>query len=186
MATKVEKKLPVILMMMIHEDRAQRFLHGLKKPLRFKLFLLARLPLALLAGLRLEEATMERAVVSLPFTYLSKNPFRSTYFAALSMAAEMSTGIPGFVFCRAADKPVSMLLLDMEGHFGKKATGRTYFSSEDAPLVREAVARASASPEAQTVVVQSIGRNREGTEICRFQFKWSFKAKGKPLEGNGG
>ncbi len=186
MPTKVKKKLPLILTGMINEDRARRFLERLKKPLRFRLFMLGRLPLALLAGLRLEDASMDKAVVSIRYAYLNKNPFRSTYFAALSMAAEMSTGIPGFVFSSASDKPVSMLLIAMEGRFSKKATGRTFFRSEEAPLIREAVERAGNSPEAQTVRVTSIGRDEEGNEICRFHFTWSFKAKGKPLERNEG
>ena len=183
---KGKKIFHVDLQKMIDEDRAKRFLKRLKKSFRFKLFLLTRLPLALLAGLRLEEAVLDKTVISIPFTYFSKNPFRSTYFAALSMAAEMSTGIPGFVFVMAADKPISMLLTDMEGQFSKKAVGRTYFSSEDGWLVREAVARASESTEAQTVWVRSIGRDSEGKEICRSRFHWSFKAKKKPLQGNEG
>jgi len=167
---------------MIHEDRARRFLQKLKRPLYFRLFLLTRLPLALLAGLRLEEAGPEKTVVSIPFGYLSKNPFRSTYFAALSMAAEMSTGIPGFVYSKAAGKPVSMLLVAMDGRFSMKATGRTRFSFTDARLIRDAVDEAANSLEARTVEVLSIGRDREGNEVCRFRFTWSFKAKGNPLE----
>lgn len=52
--------------------------------------MLLKLPLAFVAKLRIDQMNMHQASVSLPFNYLNKNPFRSIYFAALSMAAELS------------------------------------------------------------------------------------------------
>jgi len=162
---------------MIDEARAEKFLKQMRKPLRFKLFLLTRLPLAFLAGLRLEHADLHGAKVSIRFSFLNKNPFRSTYFAALSMAAEMTTGLPGFVYAQSAERKVSMLLVRMKGDFTKKAIGRSTFVSSDGLKIRESIEKTLESGEAQTVEAQSIGYNEAGEEVARFQFTWSFKAK---------
>ena len=62
----------------------------LKSPLQFRAYLLAKLPLALFAGLRVRELDAGRCAVSVPYGWRSTNPFRSTYFAALGMAADRS------------------------------------------------------------------------------------------------
>ena len=61
----------------------------------FKFFLLQKMPIALLAGVRVRALNAESAVVSIPYKWLSQNPFRSVYFATQAMAAEMSTGVIG-------------------------------------------------------------------------------------------
>ena len=58
----------------------------------FKLFSIFKLPLAFLTGLKIEKLKGEKCITSVRLKYLNKNPFRSTYFAVLSMAAELSTG----------------------------------------------------------------------------------------------
>ena len=60
---------------------------------KFKLFLLKELPMGFLAGMKVRELTEEKGVVTIPYKYLTKNPFKSMYFACLAMAAELSTGI---------------------------------------------------------------------------------------------
>ena len=41
------------------------------------------MPLAVVAGLRVDKVTTENAQVSLPYRWRNQNPFRSIYFAAL-------------------------------------------------------------------------------------------------------
>lgn len=72
-----------------------KLLAEMSSPWKLRLWMMAKLPLAWLAGLRMEELTADRCRISVPYRWLSQNPFRSTYFAALSMAAEMSTGALG-------------------------------------------------------------------------------------------
>ena len=57
---------------------------------KMKLFMLMKLPFGFLAGLKITKINSQKASVSIPYKYLNKNPFRSIYFAALSMAAELS------------------------------------------------------------------------------------------------
>lgn len=148
-------------------------------PMLLRGFFLAKLPLALIAGLRIREFTPERCVATVPYGWLTTNPFRSTYFAALSMAAEMSTGALAMVTVETAPKPVSMLITGMTATFGKKATGLTSFTCADGAKLSEGVARAVATGEPVTVEALTIGTAPDGVEVARFTFTWSFKVKSR-------
>lgn len=142
-------------------------------------FMLAKLPLALFAGLRMRELTADRCVVSVPYGWRSTNPFRSTYFAALSMAAEMSTGAPAMMAVEMASQPVAMLIVGLEASFEKKATSTTAFVCEDGHQAFAAVAETIRTGEPVTVRMETVGRMPDNTLVARFVFTWSFKRRSK-------
>ena len=148
-------------------------------PMLMRGFFLAKLPLALIAGLRLRELTPERCVTTVPYGWRTTNPFRSTYFAALSMAAELSTGALAMAAVETAPAPVSMLITGMTATFGKKATGLTSFTCADGAKLSEGVARAVATGEPVTVEALTVGTAPDGAEVARFTFTWSFKVKSR-------
>lgn len=146
-------------------------------PWAMRAFMFARLPLAWFAGLRVEQLDDEICEVSVPRGWRTQNPFRSTYFAALTMAAELSTGAPAMIAVQAAGVPISMLVTDVRGTFGKKATGRVVFSYEGVQAMSTIVQQAVESGEGMTVDAETVGRMADGTEVARFTFTWSFKKK---------
>src|ERR671912_432479 len=100
-------------------DTAEEFIRLIKHPVKFRLFLFWKLPSAFFAGVRVKEINKSTCIVKVPYKWFSQNPFRSTYFACLSMAAEMSTGALSMI--HLADKPpVSMLVLKVNGDYKKK------------------------------------------------------------------
>ncbi|SHN43415.1 DUF4442 domain-containing protein [Chitinophaga sp. CF418] len=145
---------------------------------KFSLFLLWKLPSAWLAGVRLKQLEEGQCTTVVPFRWLSQNPFRSTYFACLAMAAEMSTGLLSIMYTRAAaPRRVSMLVTGMEASFVKKATGKTWFTCQDGAAIKAAIARTAATGEPEVLTVNSIGKSRDGTLIASFAITWSFKGK---------
>ena len=112
----------------------------MKHPVKFRMFLLTKLPAAYLAGVCVREADEKRCLVTVPYKWLSQNPFRSTYFACLSMAAEMSTGALAMAQLYKLNPSVSMLVVKVESDYFKKATGRTSFVCEDGQLFDSASA----------------------------------------------
>lgn len=146
-------------------------------PFLMKLFYLAKLPLGFMAGLRLRELDERRAVVTIPYGWRTTNPFRSTYFAALSMAAELSTGVLAGLAADLAPRPVAFLIVGMTARFEKKATATTTFVCEQGDQLAAAVARAVETGEPATAEVETVGRSPEGTVVARFTFTWSFKAR---------
>lgn len=163
----------------IDPARIQSMRRQVLSPLGMRAWMLVKLPLALMAGLRVTELDADRCVVTIPYGWRSQNPFRSTYFAALSMAAEMSTGALALILIQASPQPTSMLITGMTAEFIKKATSTTTFTCDAGPTLREAVMEALASGEPVTRTVESVGRLPNGEIAARFTFTWSFKRKSK-------
>jgi acyl-coenzyme A thioesterase PaaI-like protein len=155
---------------------AAAFRRTISSPLKLRLFMLRSLPMAYLAGLRLREITPERATVTVPFKYLTKNPFRSIYFACLSMAAEMASGILAMMNIQGQGR-VSMLVVGMEAEFTKKAVGLIAFTSPDGQRIAQAIAESRATGEGRTVVCTSTGVDEAGETVAVFRITWSFRAK---------
>lgn len=153
------------------------FVRMVKHPLKFRLFLFWRLPSAYICGVRVRDIDEKKAVVTVPYKWLSQNPFRSTYFACLSMAAEMSTGILALAEVNGRKPGVSMLVVKVESDYFKKATARTTFVCEDGPLFQQAIEETIATGEARTVRARSVGRNKEGEVVAEFWVTWSFKVR---------
>ncbi len=156
---------------------AAKFLQLINNPFKLRLFLLAKLPSAFFSGVRVLVADEKHCVVSVPYKWFSKNPFRSTYFACLSMAAEMSSGVLALAHEYKRTPPLSMLVLKIQGSFIKKATGRTHFTCEDGLLLKEAIENAIASNSSTTFTAKSYGRNAANELVAEFDITWSFKAK---------
>ncbi|MBC6990818.1 DUF4442 domain-containing protein [Hymenobacter sp. BT491] len=138
--------------------------------------MLRSLPMAYLAGLRVKDMTPEHAVVTVPFKYLTKNPFRSIYFACLAMAAELASGVLSMMYV-SSGSPVSMLVVKMEAEFSKKAVGLISFTSSDGAAIGQAIAESRATGEGRTVVCTSTGTDEAGDVVAVFRITWSYRAK---------
>jgi hypothetical protein len=158
---------------------ARTLVRRLTNPFLLRLFFLRTLPLALAAGVRLRALDEARCATSVPYGWRSTNPFRSTYFAALAMAAELSTGALGMLAVRLAPEPVALLIVDMTASFEKKATALATFTCESGAAVFAAVAQTLATGEPATAEMTTVGRLPDGTVVARFTFRWSFKRRRK-------
>jgi hypothetical protein len=156
---------------------AGTFFKKMKNPVFFRMFLLTKLPVAYFSGVRVKDIDEKACRVTVPYKWFTKNPFRSTYFASLSMAAEMSTGALAMAHLYKSDPPVSMLVLKVESEYFKKATARTSFICNDGDLFRNAVRQAISNNEPSVVRARSIGTNQEGEKVAEFYITWSFKAR---------
>lgn len=143
------------------------------------MFLFTKLPIAFFAGVQLRRLETEEAAVSVSYKWFNKNPFRSVYFAVLLMAGEISTGILCMAYLYKRNPGVSMLLIQNESNFYKKATGKITFTCTDGTLINEAVNKAIATGEAITVRCRSVGKNEQHETVAEFYFTWSFKTRKK-------
>ncbi|MEO8771973.1 MAG: DUF4442 domain-containing protein [Ferruginibacter sp.] len=154
-----------------------KFLEIVQNPIKFRLFLLSKLPSAFFSGVRIKYADEGKAIVTIPYKWFSKNPFKSTYFACQSMAAEMSTGVLAMAFTFEQKPAVSMLVIKTEAVYLKKATGITTFTCEDGPMLKQAIDEAMASGKGTSFAARSIGKDKDGETVAEFTITWSFKAK---------
>jgi len=156
--------------------QAAAFRRQVLNPLKLRLFMLRKLPMAWLAGLRLVALTPEAATVTIRYKYLNTNPFQSIYFAALAMAGELASGIQGMMQVQSG-APVSMLVVKLDAEFTKKAVGLIAFTCPDGAAIAQAVAESRATGEGRTVVCTSTGRDEAGDVVAVFRVMWSFRAK---------
>lgn len=146
---------------------------------KLKVFMLQKLPLAFVAGLKIIEISRQAARVRIPYKHLNINPFKSMYFAAQSMAAELSTGILALAAVQDEEAPISMLVLNMQAVFTKKATSAVVFSCNDGKAIAQAIHQAKNTGEGQTITVKSQGFDQNNDMVSEFQFTWTFKLKTK-------
>lgn len=161
---------------------ANEFIQSMKHPVKFRMFLFLKLPAAFIAGVRIKYIDESKCLVTVPYKWLSQNPFKSTYFACLAMAAEMSTGALAMAHLFKRVPPVSMLVVKVNSDYYKKATGRTTFTCEDGQQLKQTIEKAIATGEGQSFTATSVGRNEHGETVAEFFVTWSFKARtNKPV-----
>ena len=156
---------------------ADRFIKLVKHPIKFNLFLLTKLPSAFFCGVRVQSISEENAVVTVPYKWLSQNPFKSTYFACLAMAAELSTGLLSMMNTYQRQPAVSMLVTELEASYFKKATELTFFTCEAGAAIKNCIEEAIKTGEGVSIKAKSTGRNSAGEIVAVFYITWSFKTK---------
>jgi hypothetical protein len=156
---------------------AQTFRNRLNSPRLFQAYMAAKMPLGALAGLKVEALDGYKCSVSVPYSWRTKNPFGSIYFAALSMAAELSCACLALQAARAPEEKVAVYPIGIKGDFLKQAKAKTTFTCTEGPELFEAVRRAVDSGEAVTLVTNTVGQTDEGLIVARFDFTWSYKKK---------
>jgi hypothetical protein len=156
---------------------AAEMIRLLRHPVKFRLFLLRKLPAAYFSGVRIKEIDEQHCAATIPFKWLTQNPFRSTYFASLSMAAELSTGVLALVHGFRRKPPVSMLVVKVESVYLKKAIGKTTFVCNDGDALKSAIETAIQGQEGVVFAARSTGTNAAGEVVAEFVITWSFKAK---------
>lgn len=139
--------------------------------------MLYTLPAAWFCGVGIRRLDERGCETTVPYGWRSQNPFRSTYFAAQAMAAEMSTGALLLLAVEDAGVPISTLIVELRSTFGKKATALTTFRCENGAEVFRAIADAKATGEARTVTCETVGTMADGTEVSRFVLTWSVKVR---------
>ena len=143
---------------------------------KFNLMLLTKLPMAFFLGVRVKTCTESIGKTTIPFWWLSQNPFKSVYFAAQCSAAELSTGM--LVIAATGNNPkFSTLLLKVEAEYSRKAVSRIEFTCHDGQMIRDAVQRAKKTGEGITFTASSVGRQKDGSEVSRMKFTWSVKVR---------
>lgn len=144
---------------------------------KFNLFLLKNLPAAFFSGVKLISVTEDSSIVSIPYKWFTRNPFHSTYFACLSMAAEMSTGILAMANVYQRSPKISMLVTAIEGRFYKKAIAPIHFICNEGLTIKKAIEASITEKKPQSIRVASLGFNEQKESVADFWITWSFKVK---------
>jgi Domain of unknown function (DUF4442) len=154
------------------------FLKKLNSGWMMRWFMFLRLPGAWFMRVQLVSCDGKTAVVKMPYSWRTQNPFNSIYFAAQCAAGEYSTGVLA-LYALHGEQPVSMLVTHVSSEYYKKASQTIYFTCEEGEKVQNAVKTTLATGEPVTLQMMSTGRFADGTEVSKVWITWSFKRKEK-------
>ena len=143
----------------------------------FSKFLWAKLPIAKIAGLKLNHYDEEKAQIAVKLGWLNQNPFKSMFWAVQGMAAELSTGVLSISKIQKSGHKISMLVVGLEANFTKKAVGKILFTCDQGKELDAILQKAIETGEGQTLKMRSIGIDEQGNQVSEFVFNWSFKVK---------
>ena len=158
-------------------SKQSAFLKDFLSPAKQHIYFAKNLPMALLSGTKLISLDEEKSVATVPFKYLNKNPFQSTYFAVMSMAAELSTAAPAMLALKGVDANVALIIVDLKAEFFKKAQTKTTFTCTDFKAFESALRTLGNTGDTVAVTAKTIGTNSAGEEVAAFDFTWSFKRR---------
>lgn len=143
----------------------------------FKQTITTQIPIAWIAGVRLESWEENKVSTKVKYDFLNQNPFKSIFWAVQGMAAEFSSGLMANAKIAKSGENISMLVLGMQSKFLKKAVGKIVFTCEDGENIDLAIKEAISTKEGVLINVKSIGIDEEGDIVSEFQFTWTFKVR---------
>lgn len=146
-------------------------------PKRLNTFLMFKLPAAYICGVRTTHIDDSKCMVSVKQRWINQNPFKSMFWAVQGMAAELTTGALVMGQIRLSGKNISMLIVNNNASFVKKARGRITFICNEGHLVNSAIESAISTGEGQTIWMESVGTDSEGDVVSKFNFEWTIKLK---------
>ena len=145
--------------------------------LKYTFFLFFQLPSAFFCGVRLKYLDSLKSIVSINHSWFNKNPFKSIFWAAQGMAAELTTGSLIKNVIKESGVNVSYLVVENKSSFYKKATGKIRFECHHGGLVANALEESNKTGEGRVITMKAEGFNSEGVSVCNFHFEWSLKVK---------
>lgn len=154
----------------------QYLLRSFRNNFKMRFYFLSKLPSAAWWGFRVKSVSHLRSEVSIPFGWRTKNPFRSIYFAALAGAGEFATGMLAIIAMQNR-KDIAMLVIKQEAEFVKKADSRVTFTCEQGQEVIDVIQKTLDTGEAYPLMMNAVGRNVNGEEVCMIRITWSFKKR---------
>ena len=144
---------------------------------KYTLFTFFKLPSVFWTGIRTTRVTDTTCEVSVKHRWINQNPFRSIFWAVQGMAAELTTGLLIMKGIKESNDKVSMLVLNNNANFSKKATGRITFSCTQGAEITQLMNELIKSGTPKTIWMQSVGTDEAGDVVSRFNFEWTLIVK---------
>lgn len=148
-----------------------------KKILKFNLYTFFNLPSAWWSGVRVTSFDDNLAEVSVRHRWVNQNPFGSIFWAVQGMAAELSTAIFVMRAIKKTGLPVSMLVLNNNATFKKKARGLIKFHCSQGIEVSQVVQNVISEGKSKKITLKSVGKDMSGDVVSAFEFEWTIKRK---------
>lgn len=144
---------------------------------KFRLALLKMLPLASVIGLKLKKLDEEKCTLTVPYKWLNKNPFGTTYWAVMGMVSEMASGLLLLMYTYKIKPSVSTFVVGCEAKFHKRAVGITTFKCDQGLEIAKLVEETCRDFQAKEIRCVANGYDESGDLVAEFVFIWGLKAR---------
>jgi len=142
---------------------------------RYFFFLVTKLPMCLLAGVKVNKLSEQESATTVPYNFINKNPFNSMYFAVQAMAAELSTGT--LVFLHLDQSKMSVIVTGLKAEYLKKAKSKITFVCKDGDKIVDTINQASKSYDSFSCSMTASGFDSNNDCVSKFEITWSLKRK---------
>jgi hypothetical protein len=145
--------------------------------LKYTFFLFFKLPSAFFCGVRLNYIDSSKSIVSIRHSWFNKNPYKSIFWAAQGMAAELTTGSLLIKIINQSGFNVSMLVIENKSSFYKKATGKVVFQCNQGKKIQDLINSLSQENNKGIIELKSTGFDSDNIKVSEFSFTWSLKVR---------
>ena len=145
--------------------------------LKYTFFLFFQLPSAFFCGVRLKYLDSLKSIVSINHSWFNKNPFKSIFWAAQGMAAELTTGSLIKNAIKESGVNVSYLVVENKSSFYKKATGKIIFECNQGKELQDLFNSFDKDNNKAIIELKSIGTDSNNIKVSEFCFTWSLKVR---------
>ena len=145
--------------------------------LKYTFFLFFQLPSAFFCGVRLKYLDSFKSIVSINHSWFNKNPFKSIFWAAQGMVAELTTGSLIKNAIKESGVNVSYLVVENKSSFYKKATGKIIFECNQGKELQDLFNSFDKDNNKAIIELKSIGTDSNNIKVSEFSFTWSLKVR---------
>ena len=149
----------------------------MKSIFKYNLYNFFFLPSVWWCGIRVKTVDEKSCIVKVRHKWINQNPFKSMFWAVQGMAAELCTGVLIMNEIKLSKRKFSMLVLNNQANFSKKATGIIMFECEQGTDIRKSIKKVIETNESQTIWLTSVGKNSQNQIVSTFKFEWTLKLK---------
>ena len=135
--------------------------------------MLSKLPMALLTGMIIVELNEEHCRVRLNDHWWLHNPFRSVYWAVISMAGELSTG--ALLYAYGSAPKTRFILVEMRAKFYKKLRGKSFYFCRAGQEIGKQMNALQNTSETRIVILPAQALNESGETVAEFEFYWQLR-----------
>ena len=145
--------------------------------IKYTFFLFFQLPSAFFCGVRLKYLDSLKSIVSINHSWFNKNPFKSIFWAAQGMAAELTTGSLIKNAIKESGLNVSYLVVENKSSFYKKATGKIIFECNQGKELQDLFNSFNQDNDNAIIELKSVGVDSNNVKVSEFSFTWSLKVR---------
>lgn len=153
--------------------------HDQLRIIKRKLFLLGifKIPMIGFVRPRLLQIDDDEVKVMIRLKRRTRNHLNSMYFGALSVGADIASGIHVFYFSEQLKQKVSFAFKSIDGQFLQRAESDVVFSCNQGKRIREMILSSKESGERINELMDVIATNSSGEIIATFKMGVSIRVK---------